>query len=196
MRNAHVRGADHKAQEDGALQFKIPDEVEEAGCGNHGQVFRGKIKSNRGGGYGTHQGDGGVQIPQAAVGPVRRRLFSSTLQHHGGKAGVGAAWKVTMEGGGGAGSLGKVLPRGISVGALVWRKYMGNFGTNDAEVRGSAYGFPAESHRKTGNTQEGWVLAAGDGKSSSTGSGDTAAPDIYGKVTGNSVRVVGPVAYF
>ena len=47
---------------------------------------------------------------------------------------------------------------------------MGDFGTNDAEVRGSACDFPVVGHTKKINTAEGWVLAAGDGRSSPTGS--------------------------
>ena len=57
---------------------------------------------------------------------------------------------------------------------------MGDFGTNYAEVRGSACGFPTSGHKKKGKAAEGWVLAAGDGKNSPIGSGDTAALDICG----------------
>ena len=57
---------------------------------------------------------------------------------------------------------------------------MSDFGTNDAEVIGIEFVFPAEVHTKTGNVSEGWVLEEGDGKSSPTGSRDTAAPDICG----------------
>ena len=48
-RNVHTRGAGHKAQEGGALRQKYPDEVEEAGCGDCGQVFGGNVQPNRGG---------------------------------------------------------------------------------------------------------------------------------------------------
>ena len=73
---------------------------------------------------------------------------------------------------------------------------MGAFGANDAEVIGSAREFPAAGHTKTGNTAEGWVLAEGDDIISPTGSGNTVAPDICGKATGDSGRVGGPTAYF
>ena len=112
-----------------------------------------------GGGGGTHRGGGGVQIPQVAVGTVRRRLGRSPAQKQEGKAGVGVAWKVAMEGGGGAGSFGNFLPRSSPGGALVWSGDMGAFGTNDADIRGSTCGFTAAGHSKTGNLAEGWVLS-------------------------------------
>ena len=43
---------------------------------------------------------------------------------------------------------------------------------------------------------EGWVLTAGDGRSSSTGSGDTFAQDIRGQATGNSGGVGGHPDHF
>ena len=61
---------------------------------------------------------------------------------------MGADREVSTERGGGAGSLGKQLPRSSSGGALVWSGYMGAFGTNDEEVRGSACGFPTTGHTK------------------------------------------------
>ena len=72
-----------------------------------------------------------------------------------GKGGVGTAWEVATEGGYGARSFGKVLLRGSSGGALVGSGDMGGFGTNDAEVRGSACEFPAAGHTKTGNAEDG-----------------------------------------
>ena len=146
MRNVHASGAANKAQEDGAMQFKNPDEVEDTGCGNCGQVFGGNVQFNRGGGGGTHWGGGGVQITQAIAGPARRQLDRSTAQHKEGKAGVGAAWEFTLKGGGGAGNIGKVLPCGSSGSDLFWSGDMGVYGTNDAEVRGSTCDFPAASH--------------------------------------------------
>ena len=74
------------------LQKKHPDEVEEAGCGDCGHMFGGNVQSNRGGGGGTHLGGGGVQIPWASVGPVRRQLAGSPTQYKEGTEGVGAAW--------------------------------------------------------------------------------------------------------
>ena len=88
------------------------------------------------------------------------------------------------------------LPRGSSGGALVWSGDMGDFGTNDAEVRGSACGFPAAGQKKKVIVDEGWVLASGEGKNSPTWSRDTAAPDICGQETGDSDGVGGPTAYF
>ena len=104
--------------------------------------------------------------------------------------------EVATEGGGGTASLELFLPHGSSGGALVWSAEMGDFGTNNAEVRGSACGFPVAGHREKVNAEEGWVLAAGDGKDNPPGSGDTSAPDIFGQVTGNSGQVGGPTPYF
>ena len=118
------------------------------GRGNHGQMFGGNIQFNRGGGAGTHRGGGGVQIHQADVGPVRRRLARSPAQHQEGKTGVVKAQEVAKEGGGRAVSLIKVLPRGSSGSDLVWSGDMGGFGINYSAVRGSACGLPAEGHTK------------------------------------------------
>ena len=41
---------------------------------------------------------------------------------------------------------------------------MGDFRTNDAEVRGRACEFPAAGHKKKVKAAGVWVLAAGDGK--------------------------------
>ena len=41
----------------------------------------------------------------------------------------------------------KKLPHVSSGGALVWSGDMDYFGTNDADVRGSACGFPAACHK-------------------------------------------------
>ena len=65
-----------------------------------------------------------------------------------------------------------------------------------AAVRGSTRGFSAEGYYKSGNAVEGWVLAAGDGINSPTGSGEAAAPDICGEATGDGGGVCGPTAYF
>ena len=116
------------------------------GRGNHGQMFGGNIQFNRGGGAGTHRGGGGVQITQATTGPVRRRLAISTEKYQEGKSGVGEAQEVTSEGGGGDGSLGKVLLFGSSGGTLVWSGDMGYYGANDAGFRGRACEFPVAGH--------------------------------------------------
>ena len=54
----------------------------------------------------------------------------------------GADQEVSTEGGGGAVNIGNVLPRSNSGSAFVWGRDMGDFGANDAEVRGIACGFP------------------------------------------------------
>ena len=61
---------------------------------------------------------------------------------------MGADQEFATKGGGGDGSLRKVLQRGSSGGAIVWRGDMGDFGDNGAEVRGSACGFPETGHKK------------------------------------------------
>ena len=159
-------------------------------------MFGGNIQYNRGGEGGTYQGGGGVQIPCAAVGTVRRRLVRSSAQYYEVKSGVGAAQEVTKEGGGGYGSIGKVLPHGVSGGALVWSGDMGDFGTNDADVGGIACGFPESGYKKKGTTAEGRVLAVGDEKNSPAGSGDIEALDICAQAAGDSGGVGGPTAYF
>ena len=62
---------------------------------------------------------------------------------------------------------------------------MGDFGTNDVDVRGIAREFLASGHTKTGKVAEVWVLLSSYNRSSPTGSGDTVAPDICGQATGN-----------
>ena len=98
--------------------------MEEAGCGNRGQVFGGNFQFNRVGGYVTHREDGGVQILRTTAVLVRQRLTSSPAQHQEVKAGIGEASKVTPEGGGGAGSLGKnyraVVQAVLLFGAYIW----------------------------------------------------------------------------
>ena len=51
-------------------------------------------------------------------------------------------------------------------------------------------------HKKKVISDEGRVVAAGDGKNSPPGSGDTAVTDICGHETGNSGGVSGPTTYF
>ena len=81
------------------------------------------------------------------------------------------------EGGGRAVNLGKVLLRGNSGSDIVWSIDMGDFGANGAEVRGRACGFPVAGHKEKGKAADGQVVAAGNGKISSSGRRDTAAPD-------------------
>ena len=120
--------------------------MEEARLGNCGQVLGGNVQFNRGGGGGTHQGGGGVQITRATAGLVIRRLARITAQHQEDKEGVEAAREVNSERGCGAGNIGKVLPCGSSGGDLVWSGDMGAYSKNDAEVRESACEYPAEGH--------------------------------------------------
>ena len=84
-------------------------------------------------------------------------LASIPTQHQEVKAGVGQDQEVATQGGVGAGSLRKKLPRGSSGGALVWSVDMGAFGTNGVQVRGSAFDFPAAGHTKTGKAAQGWI---------------------------------------
>ena len=60
---------------------------------------------------------------------------------------MGADQEVATEGGGVAVRLGKVLSRGSSGGAVVWIRDVGYIGTNGADVRGSAYGFPVTGNK-------------------------------------------------
>ena len=152
--------------------------MEKAGCGNCGQVFGGNVQSNRGRGVGRKRGGGSVQILRAAVGPVIRQLPDSPTQHQEGTTGLGAALEVDTEGGGGAGILVRVLPRGSSGGAIVWSIYMGDFGANGAEVRGSACGLLRQVTGKKAKRMRNRVVAADEGNNSPPESGDTAALDI------------------
>ena len=60
-----------------------------------------------------------------------------------------------MERGVGSVSLGKISRNGSSGGTLVWSRDMGDFGTNNAEVRGSECEFPVTGRMITGNAVEG-----------------------------------------
>ena len=77
-----------------------------------------------------HRGGGEVQVPLKTSGPVRQLLARSPAQHQEVKAGVEAAWGATSEGGGGANSLEKYLPRSSAGGTLVWSIDMGAHGEN------------------------------------------------------------------
>ena len=168
----------------------------EAVCGNFGQVFGVNVWYNREAGSVTHQGSRCVQTPRSDVGPVRRRLEISPTKHTEGTSGVGVDQEIATEEEGGSSSLGKVLSCGRSGGDIVWGGDMGDFGANNTEVRGIACGFPALGHKVKGKSAEGWVVAAGGGKNSPPGSGDTAAPDLCGQYTGDSGGVGGPTADF
>ena len=109
---------------------------------------------------------------------------------------MGAAQEFVTKVGVGAGSLGNILPHGSSGGAIVWIGDTGAFGSNGAEVRGIACGFPAVGHRKKYRSAEGQVVVAVDGKYSPPGIRITAATDICEQKTGDSGRVDGLTAYF
>ena len=91
----------------------------------------------------------------------------------------------------------QIVPKvGKCIGTAFGTGRLGDFGTNDAEVRGRVCEFLVAGHTKTGNAVEVWVLEAGYGRNSTTGSGDTVALYICGKVTGDSGGVGGLTAYF
>ena len=73
---------------------------------------------------------------------------------------------------------------------------MGDFGTNGAEVRGSACGCPEAGHKEKGKAAEVRFMASGDNKNITPGSGDTSAPYIFGQDTGDRGGVGGPTAIF
>ena len=77
------------------------------------------------------------------------------------------------EGRGGNDSLLKVLPRNSPGSNIVCSRDKGSYRENYAEVRGSPCDFPVRVHTKRGNATEGWVLMAGDDRSSSIGIGYT-----------------------
>ena len=54
----------------------------------------------------------------------------------------------------------------------------------------------AEGHKKKMKTDEGQVMASGNGEKIPPGSWDTTALDICGKETGDSGGVGGPTDYF
>ena len=107
-----------------------------------------------------------------------------------------AAREVATEGGGIAGGLIKCLSRGTSSGAVVWSGDVGSIGANDAEVRGSSYGFDATGNKIKDKAAEGRVVEEGGRKKSTSWIGDTTAPDLLGQETCNSDGVGGPTAYF
>ena len=70
------------------------------------------------------------------------------MQHQGSTLGLGTDQKVSTEGGGRDGNIGNFLPYGSSGSAIVWSGYMGDFGTNGADLRESACEFPAADKKK------------------------------------------------
>ena len=60
---------------------------------------------------------------------------------------MGADQDVTLEGGGGAKILVKVLLYSSIGGTIVWSGDMGDYGDNDAAVRGRACEFPAAGQK-------------------------------------------------
>ena len=72
---------------------------------------------------------------------------------------------------------------------------MGVFGTNGAEDIGSSYRVPETGDEVEGKNAEGrFVSEGGDGQSTS-GSGDTTAPDLLGQESGDSGGMGVPTAH-
>ena len=59
---------------------------------------------------------------------------------------MGADWEATSKGGDGSKIIGNFLPRGISVGTLVWIRDMGAHRDNESDDRGSACEFLKTGH--------------------------------------------------
>ena len=59
---------------------------------------------------------------------------------------MGAAREVTLEGGGGADSIGNFLPRVSAGGTIIWSVDMGAYGDNYTAVRGCANEFTTAGH--------------------------------------------------
>ena len=93
---------------------------------------------------------------------------------------MGAAQEFDTEGGVRAGRLGKDLPLRSSGGAVFWGGYVGDIGTNVAEVRWSAFGFPTTGNKVKGKSAEGKVVAEGGGEKGTSVSGGTATTDLLG----------------
>ena len=89
--------------------------MEEAGCGNRGQVFGGNFQFNRVGGYVTHREDGGVQILRTTAVLVRQRISGGPQEHSEVKTSLGVFREVSTAGGGVPVRAVKVLPRGGTI---------------------------------------------------------------------------------
>ena len=109
---------------------------------------------------------------------------------------MGAVQEFPTEGGGVAGCLGNYLSCGTSGGAVFGGGDVGAIGVNGVKVRGRSYGFPVTDNRVKGKAAEGQVVSEGGNKQSTLFRGDTTAPDLLSKETGNSDGVGGPTSYF
>ena len=63
---------------------------------------------------------------------------------------------------------------------------MGIFGASGAETRGSSCGVPETGDEVKGKNAEGRFVTEVGGEKITSGSGDTTAPDLFGKETGDS----------
>ena len=63
---------------------------------------------------------------------------------------------------------------------------MGVVGANGAEARGGSCGVPETGDEVEGKKAEGPFVAEGGGGKSTSGSGDTTAPDLLGQEAGDS----------
>ena len=123
-------------------------------------------------------------------------MASCPTKHPEDAAGIGETREDATEGGGRISHLGNVLSRGNTGGALVWGGDVGAVGSNGAEVRDSACGFPETGDKVKGKEAEGRFLADGGGGQSTSGSGYTTATDLLGQETGNSGGLGVPMTHF
>ena len=108
---------------------------------------------------------------------------------------MGPSRDVATEGGGGAVSLGKFLLCGDIVGVVVWYRYLGVIISNGSEARGISFGVPDTGEKVEGKNVEGQLVAEGGGRHSASGNGDTTAPDLLGKESGDSGGMGGLTDY-
>ena len=79
--------------------------------------------------------------------------------------------------------------------AVVWGRETGVVGANVAEARWSSCGVTETGHKVEGKNSEGWFVAEGDSKQSTSESGDTTDPYLLGQEAGNSGVMGGPTDY-
>ena len=144
----------------------------------------------------THPRSGrSVQVPRAAAGPVGRRLASGPPEHQEGMAGVGPSREDATEGGGGTGRLSEVLSHGDTGGVFLWGGYLGFFGANGAESRGSSCGVPETGDKVEVKNSKGRFAAEVGGKQITSESGVTTAPNLIGQEAGDSGGMGGFTAH-
>ena len=100
-----------------------------------------------------------------------------------------------MEGGSGAGHLGKVLLWCNTVGSVAWGGGAVVVGANGAESRGSLCGVPETGEKVKGKNSEGRFAVDGGSKNITSGSGGTTSPDLLGQEIGESGGMGGPTAH-